>query len=413
MTCPAYPPGAGFISSLLNYVDCQALAIGAGGYQALAAPGSISSVVLTGLLTIFVALFGYRMLFGHRPTVRDGVLALVKIGIVLTLTMSWGAYQILVYDVAFRSPAQVAGEIGRPAAIPGANGGLVWRIDNADRLLVALAQPDLVTAEAASAEPNGFGGAAPRTSAAPVASGYDSWTLGGARILFLTAVGGGLAAMRLIAGVLLALGPLFIGFLLFDRTRGLFEGWLRVLAGTALGALGAAIVIGVELAFIEPRLAHLLTLREAGYVLPGVEVEIFVVAAIFALVLLAMLAATARVAGGLRLFANWRDAAGEWVETWRAQDQQAVLARAGVVPAADDRSRAATVADAVAHTQSREASLTSEAAGTVAPLRTAAPHDRGRTAEHASSPRPVPLGLSHRRTRNRASGSASRRDRTA
>ena len=33
--------------------------------------------------------------------------------------------------------------------------------------------------------------------------------------------------VRLIAGLLLALGPFFVAFLLFDGTRGLFEGWVR------------------------------------------------------------------------------------------------------------------------------------------------------------------------------------------
>ena len=70
--------------------------------------------------------------------------------------------------------------------------------------------------------------------------------------------------MRLVAGLLLALGPFFIAFLLFDGTRGLFEGWLRVLGGAALGALGTAIVLGVELALLEPWLADLLACRLAG-----------------------------------------------------------------------------------------------------------------------------------------------------
>ena len=59
MTCPAFAPDGGFVATMLNYVDCQAQAIGGGGYQALATPGSTLSLVLTGLLTLFVALFGY------------------------------------------------------------------------------------------------------------------------------------------------------------------------------------------------------------------------------------------------------------------------------------------------------------------------------------------------------------------
>src|SRR5204862_1796175 len=109
------------------------------------------------------------------------------------------------------------------------------------------------------------------------------WAFGGARLLFLAGAAGALAALRLIAGVLLALGPFFFAFLLFDGTRGLFEGWLRVLAGTALGALGTAVALGVELAFLEPRLAYLISLRAAGYATPGAAIELMVVTLIFAL----------------------------------------------------------------------------------------------------------------------------------
>src|SRR6185503_9979205 len=124
-------PGAGFVSGVLDYVDCQAQAIGAGGFQALAAPGSTLSLVLSGLLTLFVALFGYRMLLGDTPGLRDGVFSVVKIGIVLALAFSWPAYRTLIYDVALKGPAELAGEVGRPAGLPGSGGGLVARLDNA------------------------------------------------------------------------------------------------------------------------------------------------------------------------------------------------------------------------------------------------------------------------------------------
>ena len=128
MACPGLPANA-FLGGIIDYVDCQAQAIGSGGYQALAAPGSTLSLVLTGLLTLFVAFFGYRMLFGQTPGMRDGVLALVKIGIVMALALGWPAYRTLIYDVALRGPAELAGEIGRPSALPGAGGGMVARLD--------------------------------------------------------------------------------------------------------------------------------------------------------------------------------------------------------------------------------------------------------------------------------------------
>jgi type IV secretion system protein VirB6 len=48
--------------------------------------------------------------------------------------------------------------------------------------------------------------------------------------------------LKIVLAVLLALGPLFIVFALFDGTRGLFEGWLKTAAAFALAPL--LIVIG-------------------------------------------------------------------------------------------------------------------------------------------------------------------------
>src|SRR6185503_8639849 len=146
----------------------------------------------------------------------------------------------------------------------------------------------------------------------------------------------------------------FFTFLLFDATRGLFEGWLRVLAGTALGALGTSVALGVELAFLEPRLAYLISLRTAGYAVPGAAIELMVIALIFALALVAMLAATARVAYGFRLPAAWRLGPERPVAGPRSDETRFAFSRE-LAPAGIDRSRASAVADAVAASQRREA----------------------------------------------------------
>src|SRR3954454_18793543 len=137
--CPLLPPDTGFVRSMLTFVDCQAQGLGAEGYLALLAPGSTLSFVLTGFLTLFVALFGYRLLLGHAPDLREGVMALVKLGFVLALATSWPAYRTLVYDVALRGPAELTAQIGVPAGLPGAGGGLVDRLDIVDQGMAALA----------------------------------------------------------------------------------------------------------------------------------------------------------------------------------------------------------------------------------------------------------------------------------
>lgn len=408
--CQAPPPTAGFLEGLLSYVDCQAQSIGANGYEALAAPGSTLSLLITAFLTLFVGFLGFRMLFGQTPSLRDGVLSLVKIGIVLALATSWAAYRTLVYDVALRGPAEVTAAIGQPSGLPGAGAGLVERLGYADRNFVQLAI--LGPGQAVTTPPvSSLNG-----QQQPPASAFDGFAMGGARILYLTGAIGGLAATRLAAGLLLALGPFFIAFLLFEGTRGLFVGWIRALSAMALASLGIAIALGVELVLIEMKLAELITIRNANLPIPGAAIELFVIALVFTIVMLAMVYVATRVALGFRLPDGWRALPARLGTSLR--DREARLAgvpqQARAAPA-EERSRAAQLADAVAASQRREAGVPAYAAAAAAagqgpePSRRVAPQG-----DEPDGPAPVavPIGQSYRRrTTGRISASAGRRDR--
>jgi type IV secretion system protein VirB6 len=412
--CAPLPAGAGFLQWILAFFDCQAQLLGSGAYQALASPGSTLALVLTGFLTLFIALFGYRLLLGQGPDLRTGVLALVKIGFVLALATSWPAYQTLVYDVVIHGPGQLASEIGRPTGLPGADGGLVARLNGADQAFTALAVLGEGTAppgiEANQAVPSL--GVPPQPYSATFAIGYS-------RMLFLIGAIAGLGGVRLIIGLLLAVGPFFVAFLLFDNTRSLFEGWIRVLAGAALASVATSIVLGVELALLEPWLADLLARRSAEEWLPGMPIEVLVATTVFALIVLVMLYASARIAFAFR-FAPFLAAATErFSQSSRSEDRRVAAAAAGAqaAPQAETRTRAATVVDAVAATQRREAGQVASAlvrqdaaAGDRSGARRASPASTARDATQSIAP--APLGQSfRRRTRGRVSASAGRRDR--
>jgi type IV secretion system protein VirB6 len=185
-----------------------------------------------------------------------------------------------------------------------------------------------------------------------------------------------------------------------------------VLGGAALGALGAGIVLGVELSLLEPWLNSLIARRLAGQPITGVPVEIFAVTLVFALALLAVLIASARTAYGFRLPPAWRAA-----PAWPAGLREESLRIGGLVrepsPAAADRSRAVMVADAVAASQRREAGPGSAAA--LAHAAAPNPGERRLTVHERTAAAPPPrLGQSfRRRTVSRVSASAGRRDRAS
>jgi len=417
--CPSLAPDSAFVSGVLGYVDCEAQALGLGGWQGMTGAGSANTLILTGMLTIFIALIGYRLLLGETPTLRDGVVALVKIGIVIALATSWSAFRTLAYDVAMHGPAELATQIGGPSGLPGAGGGLIGRLQGVDNELIELntlgtgKPPDADVIAGPTAVPlspqqqqqqiQDLQRRAQRPKWDPA---NDAKMLSEARTYYLTGVIAAFASVRIVTGLLLALGPLFVLFLLFDGTRGLFEGWVRGLVGAALGALSTAIVLGVELALLEPWLAMILAERHVDNATPAVPVELMVVTLAFGLTLIATLAAAAWVARGFRLPAAWRVLPARIAEVVTPQVPRLMAPAAHHVAGDDQRSRAIAVSDAVAAAQRREAG---------SPAASLAQSGRQVTAQALSREimvaAPVPLGQSfRRRTRGRISSGAARRD---
>jgi type IV secretion system protein VirB6 len=289
--CLAAPKAAGFISSVTNAIDCQARLVGHAGWAALATPGSLLSSVLTGFLTILVAAIGYNLLLGGSVTLRSTVIVLVKISAVCALATSWPAYKTLVYDLVTDGPAELVASIGPGGGVVGSDGSLGARLDVADQTLARLA---VLGAGNADEEPG------EQISAEPFA-GFNSFAFGGSRILFdLTAIGGP-AAVRMISGLMLALGPFFIAFVMFEGTKTLFEGWVRVLIGAALGAVGVSVSLGFELALLQPWLESALAARTAGNALPNLPAELFVLTSLFAAITFVALLASVRLASAFRL----------------------------------------------------------------------------------------------------------------
>ncbi len=266
MACPVVHTGQEFLATALAHIDCQAQTIGSYGYGALASPGSPVSVALTSLLTIFIALFGIRLLLGYPMATRDVVSDVLKVGIMLTLATSWPAWRVVGYDLVIHGPDQIARVIGGSAGLPGSDGDLAARLQNVDQGLASL---------------NTYG-----SGRLGVAQG-DWFQLGFARSAYLTGTLGPLALVRLTSGFLLAIAPLMAGLLLFGVTRGVFEGWARALVTTFLASMLLSVIYGVELAMLEPWLQDALQKRSIDQQILDAPVEILVAALSFAVVALA------------------------------------------------------------------------------------------------------------------------------
>lgn len=389
--CPTVGPSAGFITSVAASIDCNARVLGLGSWSGLAAPNSVLTTALTGLLTIFVAFVGYDLLLGGTITVRKGTLALAKVGAVVALVTSWPAYGTLVYGLATEGPSQLAQEIGSYAGIPASDGTLPQRLDLADETIAQLAILGPGNSQTAIVTPP------------PPFSGFDAFALGGSRVVFeLTAVAA-LGIVRICTALMLALGPFFIALLLFGGTRSLFEGWIRVLCGSALAAFAVAITLGLELTVLEPWLVRSLAARAAGVDLPGLPGQLFVLTGAFSLLTLFASLACGRAASAFRLpLGTARTIVHALATRDRSFTQSTLELRSGARAREQGPSRAAVVANALLANVRRDVQPTIAGSrtlyGATGPSRRNSP-DSGRHAlvssERAVKRSPIPRKSRH------------------
>lgn len=397
MNCPAILTGDEFLTRVLGAIDCQAAFLGSYGWQALGQPGSLAATVMTGLLTLFVALFGIRLLFGPAPGARDIVGDVIKIGIVLTLAFSWPAFRTLVHDVVLDGPAEIAASAGAPVMPEESN--FTQRLQQADNLMLRLIEQGTGRQTGAFVDAEDPGGTFQGQAL------EDENSFGLARLAFLAGLLGSYGLLRIVAGFLLALAPLAAGLLLFEATRGLFAGWLRALVLSLLGAAAVSVVTAGQLTILLPWLTDALRLRTLGYATPAAPTELLALTLGFALIQFGAIWLMAKIAfnRGWITMPTFPDLRSQFT-------QPATSMRSEAAPAFI-QSRSQRIVDHMETQLRREERylgertdhrLLTRSGETVTPSENTGAAMGGRTGER--------LGSSWRRTSQRRSPAASRRD---
>jgi type IV secretion system protein VirB6 len=222
--CPAILSGDAGLAAGMGALDCQINAAVTLGYGRLFAPGGVFGVTLTSLLTLYVAFIAFGLITGRtRLTLPSMTPKVLTLGLILTFATAWPAYQAVVYGLLTKGPDQIA------SAFLGRQGGASRMF--ADRLDGLFEQmTDVAGAVSSQGQAN-----APNVQTAIKLTWASALTL-------LISTAGLLIVSRIVLAVLLALGPVFIVLALFQRTRGLFEGWLKT--ATALAFTPMLLVLG-------------------------------------------------------------------------------------------------------------------------------------------------------------------------
>ena len=263
--CVTINPSAGSAETMVNAVDCYIGSTVQAGYANLLGQGSVFSVALTIALTIYVAIIGYRLIFGRSSlSVGEMMPRMIMIGAVLALTSNWATYQVLVYDVLTDGPQEIVRAINPD---DGNVRGITERVDMLSGRMVDLAdawtefdaRPEQVLPTNPTAtEPATLPVTANNITAfvAPKDSLGPNMLLLSALFLVLASAGV-LVVAKIILGLLLLLGPLFAVLGLFASTRGLALGWGRAAVMMALVPVMTMITSAGAVAALEPILTQM------------------------------------------------------------------------------------------------------------------------------------------------------------
>lgn len=277
------PNSAGLAARLLADTDCQSFGLVERGYMALSQPGGPVAALLTGLLVLAVAFFGYRLLLGRGLLLVDVVSLAIKIGVVLVLATSWEAWQAIAYDSFARAPVRVAAE-----------------------MLTALNATDPITGLQAALDGLEQASIGYRTRAgiaSPLVGGpaASAMTLTVSSYFLTLSILGLLVIARILLALLLAITPLIAGLILFDATRGMAARWLAAMAATAIVPMFVLVLAAVELSILNPMITRLLSEQALERFENEAVTPIGLVTIIFALSMLAAVWAGSKIASGIRL----------------------------------------------------------------------------------------------------------------
>jgi type IV secretion system protein VirB6 len=265
------------VAPLLVQVDAAVI-----GFY-LAAAGRVAAATVNPfrtMVTIYILLWGLAFWRGliNEP-LSDGVARLFRVVLIGTVALAAGIYGARVASFLYNTPGQLASTVMGGAVAPEAVMDASINKGND----IALAFMSLVSIV-------DIGG-----SIAAVLSALIVWLFTAVLVLYGTAL---ILLSKVILGLVIAVGPLFIALLLFDSTKRFFEGWL----GQALNYLFvyALVVAAINIMFAlwAPQLQYALDNNSGGF---KVLLPMIIVGGASFVILMQIPALASGLAGGVQL----------------------------------------------------------------------------------------------------------------
>ncbi len=207
--------------------------------------------VITLVFTLYVILQGYRFL-SHSSTADLATIMrqLIVMLCVYSLVMRWNLYNLLIYKIFTNEPGNIATTLVNSTGHMSPDSNVYQTLDTIYGLVIK-----------STREFFGLGGLS-KDGMCFFLYGLLVFIIGTilcviALLLFIYS--------KMVMAVALALGPLFILFILFDATKAMFGAWLNKLMTTALIPIVTSAILVLMLSVIKVTLPQLATPPEANY----------------------------------------------------------------------------------------------------------------------------------------------------
>ncbi len=304
----AYCAGGGEfsgIAALMATVDCHVAAYIASAYAGLFGQTGSMIPALVGALTIYVALYGYRLLSGGGVLASDLVKRFITLGFVLAFATNWPAYQTVFVNTITGGAEEIAGMMSQATT-----GRAISSASIADSLDAAIDEMTGLASNWSRRTPLDAASAGPaspvQSSPAAVSAANMLWI---SAVLFGVGSAGVLVVIKASLAFLLALGPVFLMLGVFPGTRGLFEGWLRTIVAGSLALAFTLLATSGALAIIAPMIAEIAGEQALGVNNVEPVFALTIACVVFAMLVRQIVSTTARLTAAWRLPESGREGA--------------------------------------------------------------------------------------------------------
>lgn len=224
------------VTGLVSQIDTLMVTFVHNGYNALA---SALKAPLTALGTLSIVLLGYGITQGFiKSPMKTLYIWILKMGLIMFFAMNWGNFSFYVVGLFDKGAGELSAAVMKANHAPIAGKSIA---DGLQSVFTDVFRVGMWTMKKSTLR-NWW----------PVCTAFFIWISG---IAVIAVALFEIIVAKILLSICLATAPLFVIFILFDKTRSFFDRWLGSVVGFSLVLIFVSMVIGLCISLIHASIA--------------------------------------------------------------------------------------------------------------------------------------------------------------